>query len=148
MEFQGTLYRWIGQEYAEDPYSGQGAALYGGRFNAKGVNALYTSTDPETILFEASQTGNIFPPSTLLTYYAHYSNLFDSAVDATPEERAVLFGSETWREEMERTGISKSQALASQIMDRDYDGTHLRYSPSIARISSRNVSNASSSATP
>lgn len=140
MEFQGTLYRSISPRYADDPYSGQEAALYGGRFNAKGIHALYTSMELETCLFEASQTGGIFSRSTLVSYDAHYLNLFDSAVDATPEESAVLFSSDTWREDMDRAGISKSQELAGLIMNRDFAGMVVTsFEPRAAAAGGRNV---------
>ena len=39
--YAGPLYRALNPVYAREPLSGRGAELYGGRFNAKGVAALY-----------------------------------------------------------------------------------------------------------
>ncbi|HGN1705087.1 TPA: RES family NAD+ phosphorylase [Providencia rettgeri] len=38
------LYRLIKADFAHDAWSGQGARLYGGRWNHKGTPAIYTST--------------------------------------------------------------------------------------------------------
>ncbi|MBC8653638.1 RES domain-containing protein [Providencia vermicola] len=38
------LYRLIKSDFAHDAWSGQGARLYGGRWNHKGTPAIYTST--------------------------------------------------------------------------------------------------------
>ena len=51
--YQGPLYRALNPVYARQPLSGRGARLYGGRFNPKGVPALYTAFDPATALREA-----------------------------------------------------------------------------------------------
>ena len=48
--YTGPLYRALNPVYAREPLSGRGAELYGGRFNAKGTPALYTSLDPATAL--------------------------------------------------------------------------------------------------
>ena len=47
--YAGPLYRALNPVYARAPLSGRGAELYGGRFNAKGTPALYTSLDPTTL---------------------------------------------------------------------------------------------------
>jgi RES domain-containing protein len=41
--YAGKLYRAFNPIYAREQLSGRGAALYGGRFNPKGVSALYLS---------------------------------------------------------------------------------------------------------
>lgn len=53
MHFKGKLYRAINPIFAQDPLSGRGEALYGGRFNRKGTPALYTSLSIMTALREA-----------------------------------------------------------------------------------------------
>lgn len=44
--YAGPLYRALNPVYAREPLSGRGAELYGCRFNAKGVAALYAALDP------------------------------------------------------------------------------------------------------
>ncbi|RWF09115.1 MAG: RES domain-containing protein, partial [Mesorhizobium sp.] len=41
--YSGRLYRALNPVYAREPMSGRGAELYGGRFNPKGMRALYAS---------------------------------------------------------------------------------------------------------
>lgn len=53
--FQGRVYRAINPRWSFLPESGEGAALYGGRFNPKKVPALYTSERFETAWLEAQQ---------------------------------------------------------------------------------------------
>ena len=53
--YEGKLYRAINPIYAREPLSGRGAELYGGRFNPKGVAALYASLSIMTALREANQ---------------------------------------------------------------------------------------------
>lgn len=78
--FEGRLYRALNPRWAAQPLSGAGAAMYGGRFNAKGVPALYTSLSPVTAMKEAQQVGG-FQPITLIAYEAKIERLFD-ATDA------------------------------------------------------------------
>src|SRR5690606_4555103 len=53
--WSGKLYRALNPVYAREPLSGRGAELYGGRFNPKGMPALYASTSVLTALREANQ---------------------------------------------------------------------------------------------
>ena len=50
MRYQGMLYRALNPIHAREPLSGRGAELYGGRFNPKGLPALYTSLSIMTAL--------------------------------------------------------------------------------------------------
>ena len=74
---RGRLYRALNPVYARQPLSGRGAGLYGGRFNAKGTEALYTATDPATALREANQVGDL-QPTTLVSYRADLGPVFDT----------------------------------------------------------------------
>jgi RES domain-containing protein len=64
--------------------SGQGAALHGGRFNAKGVPALYTSSGVLTALAEAQQ-GFVrkAQPMTLVAYEVDCADMLDLTDPAT-----------------------------------------------------------------
>ncbi len=55
--FDGVLVRNVGAKYASKNnfYSGTGAARTGGRWNRKGLEAIYTSLDVETATLEAYQ---------------------------------------------------------------------------------------------
>lgn len=79
--YAGPLYRALNPVYAREPLSGRGAALYGGRFNAKGTAALYTAT----ALREANQAGHL-QPTVLVSYRAHLGPIFDAR---NPSELAM-----------------------------------------------------------
>lgn len=76
--FSGQVYRAHHPGLAYLPISGEGAARHGGRFNRKGVAALYTALDPTTAWMEAQQG---FPfkaqPMTLVGYRVRCDALID-----------------------------------------------------------------------
>jgi RES domain-containing protein len=73
--FEGILYRALNPVWAHRPLSGEGAALHGGRFNPKGLPALYLSLDPLTAIREANQVGHL-QPTTLVAYRASIERMF------------------------------------------------------------------------
>jgi RES domain-containing protein len=74
--YEGMLYRALNPRWAANPLSGEGAALYGGRFNARGTPVLYTCLSPVTAMKEAQQVGT-FQPITLVAHEASVPRLFD-----------------------------------------------------------------------
>lgn len=69
MIFSGFGYRAHDPKWAFDPLSGEGAAIHGGRFNSKGVPALYLATSLECAILEASHGfAYRFEPLTICTY--------------------------------------------------------------------------------
>ncbi|GAB4020266.1 RES family NAD+ phosphorylase [Spirosoma koreense] len=46
------VYRLLQAAFRHEPLSGQGAALYGGRWNPKGLSLLYTTESPALSLLE------------------------------------------------------------------------------------------------
>ena len=58
MRFRGLVYRAHNPQWSWTPLSGEGARRHGGRFNRRGVPALYTSLAPLTAIREALPLGH------------------------------------------------------------------------------------------
>ena len=84
----GPLYRALNPVYAREPLSGRGAELYGGRFNAMGVAALYTALNPAGALREANQAGSL-QPTILVSYEADLGPIFDTRDTAQLSNYAI-----------------------------------------------------------
>ena len=119
MRHVGPLYRALNPIYAREPLSGRGAALHGGRFNRKGVAALYTSLSPLTAIREANQVGRL-QPTTLFSYDADVSDVLNGrdvealmAFDMTPDALAV----DDWRDAMRREESAPTQRLADRLIE-------------------------------
>ena len=108
--------------------SGRGAQRYGGRFNPKGVPALYTSTSVLTALREANQVGDL-QPTTLICYRASVEMVFDTtdmaALRGTGFEEASL-ADPTWRDQMRKSGEARTQCLARDLIAAGYNGLLVR----------------------
>ena len=72
-----ALFRALTPKYASSPLSGAGAAVQGGRFNRKGIEALYLSLDAQTALAEYQQTSPLLEPCTLAAYLATLAHVVD-----------------------------------------------------------------------
>ena len=102
MRYQGKLYRALNPIYAREPLSGRGAELYGGRFNPKGMPALYTSLSIMTALREANQVWSL-QPTTLVSYEAEIERVFDSRDEEALARRdgcRTQLADATWRDQM------------------------------------------------
>lgn len=98
--------------------SGRGAALYGGRFNPKGVPALYCSLSVMTAVREANQAGSL-QPITLVSYDADIERVFDGRdAEALASEGmdAAALGASTWRDEMRTIGEARTQSFARRLI--------------------------------
>ncbi len=128
MRYRGQLFRALNPLYAKEPLSGRGAELYGGRFNAKGVPALYTSLAITTAIREANQVGSL-QPTTLVCYDADIGTVFDTRdkLDLAAEgiDDATL-ADPTWRDQMKKSGQSRTQALARDLMAKGFHGLLVR----------------------
>ena len=117
MHYQGRLYRALNPIYAREPLSGRGAQLYGGRFNPKGMPALYTSLTIMTALKEANQVGKL-QPTTLVPYEADIESVFDCRDDAALRALgmdAAVLAETTWRDQMKIAGEARTQTFARQL---------------------------------
>lgn len=126
--YQGKLYRALNPAYAREPLSGRGAELYGGRFNPKGVPALYTSLSVTTALREASQAGSL-QPTMLVSYDAEIETVFDcrdeAALASLGMDLAAL-ADNSWRDQMKANREAKTQAFARRLIAEGYDGLLVR----------------------
>lgn len=141
LRYDGKLYRALNPIYAREPLSGRGAELYGGRFNPKGVPALYTSLSIMAALREANQVGNL-QPTTLVSYNAEIDGIFDcrgeTALAAEGMDAATLAGM-TWRDEMKATGEAKTQGFARRLIGAGYSGLLVRSFTAGATIEDLNL---------
>ena len=71
------FYRMNTPKWAKNPTSGVGAARAGGRFNRKGLEALYLSQDSATAIAEYQQDEVIMPPGTLAAYHVSLFKVLD-----------------------------------------------------------------------
>lgn len=118
IRYQGKLYRALNPIYGRAPLSARGAELYGGRFNHKGVPALYTSVSVMTALREANQVGNL-QPTTLVSYDADIERVFDSRDEvalAVEGMDAAALADMTWRDQMKANEEARTQAFARRLI--------------------------------
>lgn len=128
MRFQGKIYRTLNPIYAKHPFSGQGAALHGGRFNPKGTPALYTSLSVTTAIKEANQAGAL-QPTMLVCYHADIGNVFDSRDEPALNDlgmSAAALADAAWRDRMKSGGTAPTQSFAQGLILRGFHGMLVR----------------------
>ena len=128
MSYSGALYRALNPIYAREPLSGRGAELHGGRFNPKGIPALYASLTVMTAVREANQVGAL-QPTTLVSYKAEIERVFDTrdaAALAAEGVDATALADESWRDQMKTTGVARTQAFSQRLMAQGYHGLLVR----------------------
>ncbi|MEO3388186.1 RES domain-containing protein [Mesorhizobium sp. CAU 1741] len=128
MLYRGKLFRALNPVYAREPLSGRGAELFGGRFNPKGVAAIYTSLTVMTAIREANQVGNL-QPTTLVSYEAEFDEIFDGRDEAALAAEGIDgpgLADTTWRDAMKATGEAGTQAFARRLISRGHHGLLVR----------------------
>jgi RES domain-containing protein len=78
VRFEGLVYRAHHPAWAFDPESGEGARIYGGRFNRAGTACFYAALSLNTVWLEAQQ-GFAFKaqPLTICSYRAQLDHILD-----------------------------------------------------------------------
>jgi RES domain-containing protein len=136
IRYQGKLYRALNPIYAREPLSGRGAEFHGGRFNPKGVPALYSSVSVITALREANQAGNL-QPIMLVSYDADIERVFDSRDEtalASEGMDSAALADATWRDQMKAIGEARTQAFARRLIEAGYHGLMVRsFAPGATR---------------
>ena len=124
------FYRALRPAWAFAPLSGEGAAVNGGRWNAKGTAALYLASDPMTALAEYNQD-LLFRPVTLVQYHVAAAKLADLENPELVERYAVEATSlncDWYRLSLEQLDVP-SWTLAGKLMADEYHG--MRYASRI-----------------
>ena len=127
MRFRGVVYRAHNHQWSWTPLSGEGARRHGGRFNQRGIPALYTSLTPMTAIREAH--GRSMQPITLCTYEVDAEPVFDTRDNS---QRVALKVSDSelacpaWEAEMLEGRVPASQALADRLIEAGYVGMLVR----------------------
>ena len=121
MRFRGPVYRAHNPQWSWTPLSGEGARLYGGRFNRRGIPALHTSLAPLTAIREAQPLGRPMQPLTLCAYEVDVEPVFD-ALGVDDSDLACP----TWEAEMLAAAVPASQALADRLIAKGYAGMRVR----------------------
>jgi RES domain-containing protein len=128
MLYRGLLYRALNPIFAREPLSDRGAELHGGRFNPKGVPALYASLTIMTAVREANQVGSL-QPTTLVSYEAAIDPVFDgrdeAALRAAGMDRDGL-ADPAWRDRMRASGEAPTQGFARRLMGEGFHGVLVR----------------------
>lgn len=126
--YEGPLYRALNPVYGREPQSGLGAQRYGGRFNPKGVPALYTSLDPATALREAQQVGSL-QPTVLVSYRARIGPVFvarDATTLADYGMSTVDLADPAWRMAMLEGRSAQTQDLGRALISKRFAGLMVR----------------------
>jgi RES domain-containing protein len=90
LRFVATAYRAHHPRWSFRPISGDGAAIHGGRFNPRGVPALYLSLDPVTAIKEANQGfAHKMEPYVLCSYDVDCDDVVDLGNEAGRREVGV-----------------------------------------------------------
>ncbi len=134
MRLQAVVYRALNPVWVRDPLSGEGARRHGGRFNPKGMAALYCTLDPVTAVREVSQIGQPLQPTILVSFHADIEPVFDGTDAAalagqgmTPADLAA----DDWRAHMAAGREAPTQALARSLIALGHAGM---LAPSFARL--------------
>ena len=90
MRFVGTAYRAHHPRWSFRPISGDGAAIHGGRFNPRGLPALYLSLELVTAIKEANQGfAHKIEPYVLCSYEVDCEDVLDLADEAGRQAAGV-----------------------------------------------------------
>ncbi len=128
MRYRGLLYRALNPIHARDPLSGEGARRYGGRFNPKGMPALYTAQSVTTAIREANQIGTL-QPTTLVAYEADIGPIFDATDPITLAAQGLNptdLADDDWRARMLADGKAPTQELAEGLKASGFAGMQVR----------------------
>ena len=142
MRFRGLVYRAHNPRWSWTPLSGAGARRHGGRFNRRGIRALYTSLNELTAIREAQPLGRPMQPLTICTYDVDVEPVFDTLDKAQRRTLGVSdsdLACPTWEAEMHAGLVPASQALADRLIAAGHAGMRVRSFAAGARAGGLNL---------
>ncbi len=130
-------YRVVKNKYWGSAFDGEGARLYGGRWNSKGVPVVYTS---DSLALCALEILVHLPSYTLLADYVYVSLVFDSHFIANAhmidgwDERPISKVSQGIGDHWIKEGLSAILRVPSVIMPDGYNYLVNIYHPEFKKI--------------
>lgn len=133
MRFAGVCYRAHDPRWSFKPISGDGAAVHGGRYNPKGIPALYLSLDPIIVLKEMGHGfARRLEPLVLCSYEVDCDDIVDLRTEAGRQEASTYLASmgSGWMDEIAAGRRPASWAIHGRLMAQRKAGI---LTPSFAR---------------
>ena len=141
MRFQGTCYRAHDPKWAFSPLSGDGAKTHGGRFNPRGVPALYLALTIEGMFVEMGHGfARRFDPLTVCTYDVDVEDIVDLRDDAGRKANGVDWTDLncSWADDIANGRRPASWRLAERLIGKGRTGVLV---PSFARRARPDMTN-------
>lgn len=141
MHFTGLVYRAHDPTWAWDPLSGEGARREGGRFNKRGIPALYTSLSVEGAWIESTPFGIDLQPRTLCAYRADIEPIFDATDAQEIASKGISLAdldNPYWKQIALRGETPSTQRLADRLIAEGFAGMLAR---SYARSATASIVN-------
>ena len=134
MRFRGDCYRAHNPMWSFSPLSGAGAAIHGGRFNSKGMPALYLSLSIDGAVTEAAQgfAGKL-EPLTICLYEVDCDDIVDLSTAESREVAGVELAemASPWALDRAERRKPASWSLAERLIGEGATGI---LAPSFARL--------------
>lgn len=141
MRFEGDCYRAHNPMWSFSPLSGEGAAVHGGRFNPKGVPALYLAVSIDGAVAEAAQgfAGKL-EPLTICLYSVDCDGIADLRTEVLRTQAGVAAEEIAcpWALDVVERRVPASWRLARRLIAEGHNGILV---PSFARHARPEMSN-------
>jgi len=133
LRFRGTCYRAHDPKWAFSPLSGDGAKTHGGRFNPKGVPALYLALTIDGMIAEMTHGfAHRLDPLIICSYQVDVDDVVDLKDDDGREANGVALAalSCAWADDVANGRYPASWSIADRLVEQGSAGVLV---PSFAR---------------